>query len=168
MADFREISIRGRFSYSLKCLADFMDHFSVKNELTDVILEQYALFTNVPDLGNWHERCNEYSPEFYSRYRQNDALECKYIPMQTATAINHYFKHIPKDLYDLYQLTFDIGIEHLYSRVSGDETIRSLEQVFEIMERNQVKLPDFEMIEFTSINDCRGWGKEFVWKNIWI
>ena len=172
--DFSLISIRGRFSYALKCLDLFgrlhsQGEFSLHEEyLRKAIVLKYSEFTSCLDLSEWHYQCREMTPAFYTMNRKEmSERELKYITLETGIGLKKYFENITGDFKNLYQLTFDIAQEHLYSIVEREETLLMLSDIVDIMNKNGIILPDYSEIKFSCITENKGWGNKFFWEDLW-
>lgn len=165
--DYKKISIRGRFAYALKCLDQFGKAYPANNLLHATIVFKYSEFPSSLELSEWYDECKEFSPSFYNLYGDKALSRIKYINKELASGIKSYYDVISSDFKDLYQLTFDIAAEHLFSTVSDDATVEMLSRIIYIVKKNGIVMPDFSRIEFSLFSENRGWGRKFFWEDIW-
>lgn len=162
--NFEMISIRGRFSYGLLCINNYMKHFSLYSTVGEMIKLKYAEFTTRKDLDEWYEECKEYTPEYFKH--KEKPRNFYWLQKDTIENMRLYYKKVPGDLKNIWQLVFDIGREHLYSIVHGNSTVIMLEEIIEVLQNEGIGLPEIKRVSFTSISEDDGWGKSFEWKAV--
>lgn len=169
MIGFKDLSIRARFAYSLKCTSNYISHFQVERELSEQIVQEYSLFTSERNLNDWFFQCKEYSPMIYLKITEESDFELFHkIPRELARRLDIYYRSVNPAVAKLFEITFDIGIEHLYSVVNSENTLQMLDEAINILIRDNIELPDWRKLEFSSFSQFEGWGDEFIWKEVWL
>lgn len=161
------ISIRGRFSYALKCVEIWFKENKLDSEIFYKILKEYAGFTLNPNLSEWYSQCEPYTPYYNLRTYKRFVDKQTHIPENKKEQINFYLS-LSNDSINLLSLTFDIGREHLYQSINSDVTITYLDSIVSILSSKSIITPDFEKIIFSKFSEDFGWGKKFDWYSIWL
>jgi hypothetical protein len=165
---FRNISIRGRFAFALKCLTNYLDKKNLRTNESDEIILNFSKFTSATNLADWYDCCKEYTPYFNrpSEQRTRPAVY-KCLDNLKGSLLVAYYAKIDKQTHHLFEDTFNVAVEHLFQSINGDRTLTYLEKIIEVLEINHVELPEINRVAFSTFDQISGWGDDFDWESVW-
>ena len=160
--DFKNISMTGRYAYALLCIEKlFVEKFPQKD-----FSKVFEFFWKGTEEPNW-DKMSE-----FARDLTNDALfDSSIFDEDNFFIINEqdfeFYYKLFDDMRDISNACFSSLFDFLtvYENASipgfGKESIDSLFQIINLLEKHNVKLPDIEKISFSTFNERNGWGNNF-------
>lgn len=151
---FEPISITGRFAFGVTCLERLCEEWQVKNQKMNELIELMWTFTSSDDLSVWDRHIYEVLPDY------------KY---EVPTKLGYEFLHKDrkKILTDVILEVVEIGMANSYGGFESEYTMRPTIKVANLLEANNIELPDLNPFKKSKVTEFHGWGNR-VDKNFFI
>ncbi|OOB81618.1 hypothetical protein BZL53_14525 [Flavobacterium columnare] len=155
--NFDFISITGRYIYGYLCLNASI----VKNNETALPEDLNSLikgFVETDSLDVWHENIEEIIPSFIL----NNSYDTGYyeiISEDLYILLKEYYSNISKVTIDIIENLFTLGFSNLYGAFESNISLKYLHKIMEIMEMNNIPLPNYEIVKSCSVTERKGWGE---------
>lgn len=159
-----KISIRARVAFIILCLEN-----AIKKNTAIVswnkVLNVFWLQTSIHFVDEWLYEVSKIMPEsiLEDEYEENDT-----ITLEDYTKLKELYKTAPRFLFELMELAFECGTIDLYGGIenNSEKTIQSVLHCIEIMNKNNIELPNIDLLKKYSISENHGWGKTFTKEEI--
>ncbi len=154
------ISIRGRVAFIILCIENVLkcqNHFTKWNKVLEIFWSQ----TNSDFVDEWLYKISKVMPEsiLEDEYVENDVIS--FIEYSELKVL---YDSSPKYLFELMECAFECGTKALYGTVhnNSDETILPVLMCVDIMNRENIELPNIELLKKFNSNENFGWGIQFT------
>lgn len=157
-----KISIRGRVAYGIICLERAIAHFGFDKYDWSYLLNLLWSIT-YSKLGVWHYPLAECTGR--SIINDEEYLEdLDFLTKEKFWELNKLYKNANSTVLKIIDLIFEISTRDLYSSIANNsqDTLGYLIEIIELMEQNNIPLPDVELFERFPIAEGDGWGREFT------
>lgn len=164
--EFGNISIRGRVAYAIFCLEKAIDHFGFDKQNWLFVLDLMWSTTNAK-LGSWHYPLAECTGRSIINDEGNlDDLE--FLTKEKFWELNKLYKGSNKTILRMIDLIFEISTRDLYASIANNspDTLNYLQEILDLMDRNNIAVPEITLFQKFSINENAGWGREFTREEI--
>lgn len=158
---FINISIRGRVAFAILCLEKAIAHFGFEKYDWTFILNQLWSITNTK-LGSWHYPLAECTGR--SIINDTEFLDdLEFLTEEKFWELNKLYKKSNMIILRMIDLIFEISTRDLYSSIShgSPDTLNYLQEIIDLMEQNNISLPEIKLFEKFPITENDGWGREF-------
>lgn len=150
--NFDNISIRGRFVFSIDCLLSVINKYEIITDLDAFILNLLE-FTNCSQLELWEKKILLCLPQALN----NETL-----------AYNFNYDDIDEDeqklLTDVLLEVLNVGRVNLYKEFDDSLTKKHLDNLINLLNNSNIRLPGINKLIFSKITENDGWGNEFYCK----
>ncbi|NFI55789.1 MULTISPECIES: hypothetical protein [Clostridium] len=148
--DFNNISIRGRFVFSVDCLLKVINKFQLVSGLDTFVLNLLE-FTSFSKLELWEMKVIILLPECLD----NNTLSHNF----------KYYKDITEEKQNLLTSVFlevlSVGRANLYKNFENDITLKHVKNIVNLLNKNNIDLPSIDKIKFSKVSENDGWGNTF-------
>lgn len=163
MDAFKNISLRGRVSYSICCFENTLFYLKYNVEDWKIVLEYLWKFTNIKYLDDWNGILSEIIPENLLEFKSYEAHEFEYLDEETFKYLYRLYQNLDEKIDYVMSAIYDIGASHSYSIIEGygQKSFHELTKLLDYMIENHIPLPDMDFFRRFSIEENRGWGNPF-------
>jgi hypothetical protein len=147
---FNSISIRGRYIYGYLCLLEALNNKQLEPlpvELRNLIYE----FVSSNQLDIWHSKVEVIVPSYIL-----DTIDIEEDFLMSNIFL--YYKKQPEFFNIILEELFWIGISNLYGSFDNEISLQYLSTIFDILKKENIHFPNFEIVEHCSVLQDRGWG----------
>ncbi len=164
--EFREISIRGRIAYCIKCLNNYLNNTYPDSDFSSVT----DIACRITEDGDYIDESAmafmEIIPEYLYEFDNYEDAEFEYISKDQYESLTSLIPKEDNDLNIIMHSIYDIAMEYCYTSVEdhAKNNLKYIINTVEILRKNKISIPaveDFVKYDF-SIND--GWG-DFISRN---
>jgi hypothetical protein len=94
----------------------------------------------------------------------DDLTDLEYLDEKDFWELNKLYKNANQVILRIIDITYYIGIKDLYSSIvdGSQDTLRYLQEIIDLMEQNNIPLPDEKLFGKFPISENEGWGREFT------
>jgi hypothetical protein len=166
MDKFKEVSIRGRAAYAILCLEKVITHFGLDKYDWSFILHQLWSITK-SKLGSWHYPLAECTGR--SIINDEEYLDdLEFLTKERFWELNTLYKKSNSIILRIIDLIFEISTRDLYSSIvnASPDTLIYLREIIDLMEQNNISLPDVNLFKKFPFTENEGWGREFTREDI--
>jgi hypothetical protein len=174
--EFKYITIRARVSYSICCLENAITHYNLQNldwSLLFNLLWKYPTADNLQELALWHENEAECCAFCIMDDLPYEKCEFEYISLEQYTMLKELYINSNKTIWTLTDLITSIATLHLYGGVrnGAPETLSDLDKVMNLMNKENITLPDFTFFNSYTYpknpkTDIEVWGNKIEPKSL--
>ena len=159
-----KISMTGRIAYAIQCVEKYLLAKYPNKEWAPLAKEMWAVTSEHFDKWSYHfsEIIPEYLYEFGEIY-QEDKYE--YLSESDFNFWIKLFNDVKSDdnIDKLLMKINDIAMVYAYTPIPGEgkESIKLIEDVEQILVKNNIALPDQGTFNFSKFSENNGWGMDF-------
>jgi hypothetical protein len=161
----KEISIRGRFAFAMRCLELVLNkEQEINNPVVQRTLTQLWTFTESDRLDNWEEEVFAFNPSLL----KVDIDEFSFPSKPEIEEIKEYYSSTTDTIRELISTIILIGTENLYaatvdfSKATLDPTLH----VIKLTKSTVGQIPNIENFKKFAFADKDGWGITFDKKDV--
>lgn len=161
--DFKQISIRGRVAYCIKCLETYIKNKYQNRKLDQVIDMACHIIDDSDFIDENAHKYMEIIPEYLFEFDNFERLDFDYMSNDD---YKKYISIIPKpqedeDLNNLMHYIYDVAIEYCYVALDKDasETMTYIMKTIEILKKNKLEVPSIEPFKKYKFEEYNGWGE---------
>lgn len=166
---FDSVSMNGRMAYVIMCVESFLvSKYPDKN--WTIVSEQMWKATS-ENWGDWPEEYSSIIPDVFLQYEYFDEedlgdsiTETEFVMLKKLyDGVTEGLENDPSDEVN-YMLNKPYEMAMVYEGTvigDGKESIRIIDEVENILKKNDVPLPDYTKVQFSSSNELNGWGNDF-------
>lgn len=151
--DFNNISIRGRFVFSVDCLLKVINKFHIVTNF-DTFIVNLLEFTDCSKLELWETKIKLLLPEELNNSTLSYDLD--------------YDEDIEVEeqqlLTDVFLEVLSVGRANLYKKFQNDITLNHVLNIVNLLNKNNIDLPSIDKVKFSNVSDNEGWGNPFKCK----
>jgi len=162
---YDKLSIRGRVAYAIMCFENYVNFKYPDKDMSNVAEIMWKIIDDSDYIDNSAYRYMEIIPEYLYEKDNFASLEFEFLSEQE---YNYFISLLPNpnndpDLNTIMHRIYDIAMKYAYTVVELDswETKEYLQEVSNILEKNNIPTPDIEKIPKYEWDDSHGWGKCF-------
>lgn len=166
---FYSVSMNGRMAYVIMCVEAFLVSKHPKKDWTPVSKIMWRATSE--NWGDWPEEYSSIIPDVilqYETYNEEDlgssiTKDDFVILMDLYSGITEGVEDDPSDDVN-YMLNKPYEMAMIYEGTAigdGKESIRIIEESENILKKNNIPLPDYSKVLFSSSNELNGWGNDF-------
>ncbi|HEY9009344.1 MAG TPA: hypothetical protein VIM75_24575 [Ohtaekwangia sp.] len=159
--EFTNISIRGRVAFAILCLEKAIIHFGFDIYDWSFVLNLLWSITNTK-LGSWHYPLAECTGRSIINDEGHlDDLE--FLTKEKFWELNKLYKNANHAILRMIDLIFEISTRDLYASIvnASPDTLKYLQEIIDMMNQNEIPLPDAKLFQKFPITENEGWGREF-------
>lgn len=159
--DFVNISIRGRMAFAIICLENAIKHFKLDETQWIFIYKMLWRYTNT-NVGKWHEQMAECTPNGVLN-STDDLSDLEFLNETEFWEINKLYQKTNKIILRIIDVIFYIGIKDLYTSITNgsQETLKYIQEIIDLLNNNNIALPNIKLFNQFPISENNGWGREF-------
>ena len=166
---FDSISMNGRMAYVIMCVEAYLtSKYPDKNWVFVSTCMWKATSTN---WGDWPDEYSSIIPDVLLQYKNYDSDEFEgYLTKEQFLALKDLYSGITNGLEDdptdevNYMLNKPYEMAMVYEGTvigNGQESFQIISQTEEVLKKNNIPLPDYKKVSFSSIKELNGWGMDF-------
>ena len=166
---FDSVSMNGRMAYVIMCVESFLV-FKYPDKNWTIVSEQMWKATS-ENWGDWPEEYSSIIPDVFLQYEYFDEedlgdsiTETEFVMLKELyDGVTEGLENDPSDEVN-YMLNKPYEMAMVYEGTvigDGKESIRIIDEVENILKKNDVPLPDYTKVQFSSSNELNGWGNDF-------
>jgi hypothetical protein len=165
--EFEKISMRARVAYGICCLENAIKYYNLSHLSWTFILNVLWSYTN-KNVGRWHELMSECSPDSILEELSFKEKGITHISENDYEALRLLYSNVNTVCQNIINSLFNIGTRNLYSSIvnNSPETLIYLQEIIDIMDQNNIPLPDIKPFMKFPITEEEGWGREFTREEI--
>ena len=165
----KEISNRGRVAFAIFCLESAMDHFQLDKTKWKFVLDESWKFC-YSDMPVWQERFLEVIPFAVSEKIDWKIKDYMHLTKEEHDALQNLYDETDPDILAMIDLIHRIGSANMLTTVNSEAlkmvSIPYLQSLIELMNKNNIPLPDIKLFEKFPVTDNCGWGSEFTREDV--
>lgn len=151
--DFNNISIRGRFVFSVYCLLKVINKFHIVTNF-DTFIVNLLEFTDCSKMELWETKIKLLLPEELNNSTLSYDLD--------------YDEDIEGEeqqlLTDVFLEVLSVGRANLYKKFENDITLNHVLNIVNLLNKNNIDLPSIDKVKFSDVSENEGWGNPFKCK----
>ena len=173
---FDSISMNGRMAYVIMCVESFLvSKYPFKD--WSFVSEMMWKATS-ENWGDWPEEYSTIIPDVllqYKNYVEDDMGD--YITENDFEMLKDLYSNITEGLEDdpsdevnyMFNKPYEMAMVYEGTVIgNGKESIQIIKETENILKKNDIPLPDYSKILFSSSNELNGWGNDFDGRNLSI
>lgn len=167
--DFNNISMNGRLAYQLMCLESYLVGKYSDRDFTKLMSFLWQVTSDM-----WWNEFADYvmdlTPSALFEYNSYDKQEWLILSKEQYNELTPLLKDLDDEVSDLFGLLREQAYvyEGTIVPTNTKESIAIIFQTIEILENNNIKLPDIAKVQFSTIDQFNGWGDKFDGKKLSI
>lgn len=138
-----KISIKGRMLFCLNCVENAFQRFRINNSESKFVLSIIEQFFIQDSLSDWEDMAEDILPSnlLDSTFDLKDFV---YFDNDCILNIKNFYEHCSKDIVDIIDNTFSVGLNNLYGGTGLDNplTLKPVLEVIELCVKNNIEVPD--------------------------
>lgn len=158
----KKISIRGRMAIGIKCLETYLEDLKIdKEKEIQKLLSELWEFISSESLDKWEEKITEYEPMCIREvFELENYGEYNFLSIEEINRYHEIYTKKGNQLEEMISYVIEIGTSNLfagtekYSKPSLNSTI----EVLEIMQKNNLSIPDLAKFAKSKYSEFHGWG----------
>lgn len=162
---YDNLSIRGRVAYAIMCFEHYVHFKYPHKDMSEVSEMMWQIIDNSDYIDNSAYKYMEIIPEYL--FEAEDFVSSEFDYLTESRYV--YFKSLlptpdkDSELNTIMHMIYNIAMEYAYTAVEldGSETKEYLQEVNNILKKNNIPAPDIEKIPKYEWDDSHGWGKCF-------
>lgn len=169
--EMREISARGRVAYAICCLENILNFKNApqRDEVEKTLLQQLWHFTT-DNMALWQHQVGEMIPFVVNDENQYNNNDFEFLSYSFFNRLREYYKGCDKVILVVINLIYELGTTNLYVPIDNDKlresTLENVQKIIDLMEQNQIPLPEINLFKAFPITENKGWGRKFVREEI--
>ncbi len=160
-SDFENISMNGRMAYLILCVEKYL---ITKYPHTDwTVLSKWMWKATSEYWDEWGYRFIEIIPEYLFEFDSYEASNFEAISKEDYDYFTKLFKDNTEILNELLQKLYDMQEVYCYTSIpgKGNDAIQIVLDMCNVLEKENVSLPDPSIVSFSTFKDKDGWGEDF-------
>lgn len=159
--DFTNISMIGRFAYTVMCAERYAIAKYPKKDWKPLFAWLWKGTNDYFD--EWYYRFMEILPEYLYEFDNYKDSDFDYLNEQDYNYYTKLLKDIDKNMEELLVIPGKIAMVYSYTSIpgKGKESINLVKESIEILENNDIEIPEITEVEFSSFDEKNGWGNTF-------
>lgn len=165
----RTISMNGRMAYIILCIEKYLLEMYPEKDWKELSKRMWKATSEAWD--EWMDSFIEIIPQYLFEFDTYEDSDFEELSEEEYKFFIDLYSGVTEGLFD--DSTNKVGyiintlklMEEVYCYTSipgtGEESIDLILQVCEILEEDNVSLPDLDLVEFTSFDERNGWGEKF-------
>lgn len=158
----KRVSIRGRVAFGITCLETYFKHLNLQEDsLVRELLEKLWEYVSSNSLDKWEEEIKEYLPYIILDTHSDNKFEnYKFLTKSQFIAYQLLYHSLPKTAVSMIDMVAEIAFGNLYGGVVSysEGTFDDTMVVIDLMNREQMALPDLSLFERSAFSEFHGWG----------
>ncbi len=160
----KNISIRGRFAFGIKCLEQYISESTIESAWIDKLLATLWEFTTSERLDMWDEKIKDLDPwNILDTHPDNKASDYKSLTENEFHELKDFYNSLDQDFIDMIGNAIEIGTGNLYGGTGkfSNETLQPTLELKKIARRKLKEIPKIKSFEFSRFSEQHGWGNKF-------
>ena len=159
-----KISLRARVAFIILCLENALKKNNSYSKWTKV-LQLFWSQTSMQFVDEWLYEISKVMPDSIV---EDDYEENETISFDEYSELKILYANASEYVLELMEIAFECGTIELYGTIenNSEKTILSVLKCIEIMEENEIELPNIELLKKYSFSSNQGWGIEFTKEQI--
>jgi hypothetical protein len=161
MEEFKNISIRGRMAFGIKCLEIALLREGFNQPVLSTLLERLKEFVENDRLDIWEQRVGDVAPySILDDHPENNYQEYETVSIDEIEQLKDIYISMPEAIVNLIDLVIKIGESNLYAGV-GDYSEDSFDAISEVVREVRllnIDLPDVKRYMISPFTEYGGWG----------
>jgi hypothetical protein len=168
---FKEISTRGRVAFAICCLENVIKKQNLvqNDESEKTILQQLWHFTT-DNIALWELQVRELIPYVIMEDVSYEIKDFDFFSLKFHNKLQTYYKKCYPYLLEIINLIYELGRTNLYVAINSEKlkevSLPHLQDIIDLMEKNDIQLPDIGLFKKISITENYGWGRTFTREDI--
>ncbi|MFH7015146.1 hypothetical protein [Flavobacterium sp. FlaQc-47] len=169
--EFIDISTRGRVAFSINCLENSINcqNLRISNDCEKLLLQQLWHFTS-DNIALWELQIKELIPFVVSEEVDYLIKDYNYFSKKVHDILQNYYKQCNKYVLDIIDLIYELGKTNVFVNIDSNDlkeaTLPLLQEIIDLMMKNNMSLPNIKLFEKFSISENNGLGREFAREEI--
>lgn len=158
--DFTMMPIFSRIAYSLRCLEKSLIFYNCSIDKWSWVLEKLWEFSSAQWFDEWCYEVTCYLPNIILEEKYTSE-NYEYISEEQYNRLYNLYSESNKIVLEILELVYEISEVEIYSRIANysQDTLMVLKKIVEVMNANNIELPDFSDLSRISFDINRGWGE---------
>lgn len=158
---FSNISMNGRMAYAILCVEQYLCSKFPDDDWSILSREMWKVTSLYWD--EWNERFIEIIPQYLFEFDTYENSDFEKISKEDYFAFVELFKNKPDTINQLLLKLQDLYDVYIYSDIpgEGEEASQIVLDICNILDQNNVSLPNVESVSFSSFSEKNGWGNSF-------
>jgi hypothetical protein len=163
--DLEEMSNRGKVAFAICCFESAIDFFVQDKKKWSFVDDELWKFCN-SNMAYWHEQFGEITPFVVCEKIDFDLKEYKYLTREQHDMLLELYNGTNKVIISILELVYEVAITNIYVIIHNEKTktdaLPYLQSLIDIMNENNIPLPDIEMFKQFPVTENNGWGRDFT------
>ena len=159
--DFSNISMNGRVAFSVMCAERYALAKYPEKDWKPLFTWMWQVTSDYFD--EWFYRFMEILPEYLYEFDNYKDADFDYLTKEQYAYYAEFLKDIDKSMETLINIPADISMVYCYTCIpgKGEESLELVQKAINILEDNNIDLPDPEDVAFSPFTEKYGWGEDF-------
>ena len=161
-SDFKELSIRGRVAYCIKCLVTYIKAKYPNGKLEPIIEKACHIIDKTDCIDESAHRYMEIIPEYLFEFDNFVRLDFEYMDEEEYKLFISLIPNpkVDEDLNNLMHYIYDVAIEYCYVALDkgAPETLSYIMKTVDILKKNKLEIPSIEQFKKFKFEEFDGWG----------
>lgn len=160
---FSNISWRGRVAFAIMCLEQYLITKEPNKNWTPLSKKLWAITDGKMLLDEWSNRVIDLLPECFFAFKDYASSDFTYLTEEEYNTFKNLYEGLGEDFSQLIEKVHEMEEVYAYTVIddNGDKCAEVLEEIIQILEKNSISLPDYNLISFSKFGENEGRGEPF-------
>lgn len=161
ISDFVNISMNGRMAYLILCVEKYL--LSKYPDTDWSILAKWMWKSTSDYWDEWGNKFIEIIPEYLFEFDSYETSDFEAISKDEYLYFSNLFRDKQDIINELLQKLYDMQEVYIYTSIpgNGNEAIQIVLDMCNLLENENVPLPELSIVSFSSFKEKDGWGENF-------
>lgn len=166
---FVNISLRGRMAFAIMCCERYLLYkYPEKN--WEVLFKHLWEITSIELFDEWLSQINEILPECLLEFSDYESSDFSILTKSEYEEFKNLYQGIKQDVNTIIKMIWNLINDIAYSEISDASNNKSNQKdmikIIQILEKENIEIPDIKAVEFSSFTECDGNGNQFDGTNL--
>lgn len=160
---FRNISWCGRVAYAIMCLEQYLIMKQPSKDWTPLLKKLWAVTDGKMFLDEWSSRIIDILPECFFEFKDYASSDFTYLTEEEYNTFKKLYEGLDEDFSQLMEKIHEMEEVYAYTVIddNGEKCAEVLEEIINILEKNNIPLPDYNLVAFSKFEENEGRGETF-------
>ena len=163
MSIFNNISWRGRVAYAIMCLEKYLTTNDSNKDWSPLSKKLWAVTDGKMFLDEWSDHIVDLLPECFFAFKNYASSDFTYLTEEEYNTFKILYEGLGEDFSQLLEFIHEMEEVYAYTVIddNGEKSAEVLEDIVKILEKNNISLPDPNIVSFSRFDEKEGRGEPF-------
>lgn len=160
---FSNISWRGRVAYAIMCLEKYLVTKEPNKDWTPLSKKLWTITGGKMFLDEWSDRVIDILPKCLLEFKDFASSDFTYLTEEEYNTFKNLYEGLGEDFSQLMEKIHEMEEVYAYTVIddNGEKCAEILEEIIQILEKNSIFLPDYNLVTFSKFEEKEGRGEPF-------